>query len=251
MQSEEKQLIEGLFTRLKDAEAQTASRDVQAEAYIQERLQQQPAAPYYMAQVILIQEAALKRLDQRVRDLEAQITQMQQNKPSSSGFLSNLFGGGSQQEQSRSQSQAQAQAPRGGWTDPGPRQAPSYGQAPGYGQPNPGYGYNAAPAAPSRAGSFLGGAMQTAVGVAGGVLLAETISSMFHDSQPQEIVNIINEEPAADLASDTGGQDSGLTPASDAGGYDDGYGDGGFQQADYGSDDSGFFDDGGDDDQFI
>jgi hypothetical protein len=246
MQSEEKQLIEGLFTRLKEAEAQAANRDPQAEAYIQERLHQQPTAPYYMAQVILIQEAALKRLDQRVRELEAQVGQMQQSKSNNGGFLSNLFGGGSQQSHSH------AQAPRGGWNEPGPRQAPSYGQAPGYGQPNPGYGYNAAPAAPSRAGSFLGGAMQTAVGVAGGVLLAETISSMFHDSQPQEIVNIINEEPAADLASDTGSQDSGWTQASDTGGgYDDGFSDGGFQQADYGSDDSGFLDDSGDDDQFI
>jgi hypothetical protein len=248
MQSEEKQLIEGLFTRLKEAEVQTTSRDSQAEAYIQERLRAQPAAPYYMAQVILIQEAALKRLDQRVRELEGQMAQLQQSKPASGGFLSNLFGGGSH-EQSRQQYQAPSS--RGGWTEPGPRQAPpaqGYGQAPGFGQPSPGYGYNAAPAAPSRAGGFMAGAMQTAVGVAGGVLLAETISNMFHHSQPEEIVNIINEDPAANVASDTSASDSGWTEASDTGG---GYNEGGFQQADYEGDGGSFFDDGGDDDQFI
>ncbi|TWI55571.1 hypothetical protein IQ22_01497 [Pseudomonas duriflava] len=244
MQSEEKQLIEGLFTRLKEAEAQTAPRDQQADAYIQERLQAQPAAPYYMAQVILIQEATLKRLDQRVRELESQVAQLQQSRPSSGGFLSNLFGGGSSQPQPVRPSASTAPA-RGGWNEPGPRQAPSYGQ--GYGQ---GFGQNAGyGAAPSRSGGFLAGAMQTAVGVAGGMLLAETISNMFHDS-PEEVASAIQEDAAATAAADTGAQDSGFAEASDTGTYDAGYDDSGFQQADYGSDDSGFFD-GGDDDQFV
>jgi hypothetical protein len=52
-----------------------------------------------------------------------------------------------------------------------------------------------APAAPMGSG-FLGGALKTAAGVAGGVMLAEGISSLFHhNSQPQEIVEIIKEEP--------------------------------------------------------
>ncbi len=41
-----------------------------------------------MAQAMLIQEAAIKRLDQRVRELESQMAQVQQNRPSSGGFLS-------------------------------------------------------------------------------------------------------------------------------------------------------------------
>jgi len=86
MQREESQLIEGLFDRLKTTEAQTAPRDREAEALIQQRLREQPAAPYYMAQAMLIQEAAIKRLDQRVKELESQMAQVQQNRPSSGGF---------------------------------------------------------------------------------------------------------------------------------------------------------------------
>uniref|UniRef100_UPI000E2F3E55 DUF2076 domain-containing protein n=1 Tax=Escherichia coli TaxID=562 RepID=UPI000E2F3E55 len=51
-------------------------------------------------------------------------------------------------------------------------------------------------AAPSRAGGFLGGALHTAAGVAGGVVLADMLTGMFRHSQPQEIVNIIEETPA-------------------------------------------------------
>ncbi|WP_132530283.1 DUF2076 domain-containing protein, partial [Pseudomonas aeruginosa] len=73
MKSDEKTLIDGLFSRLREAEGQSAPRDAEAEAQINQHLVRQPAAPYYMAQVVLIQEAALKRLDQRVKELEAQV----------------------------------------------------------------------------------------------------------------------------------------------------------------------------------
>ncbi|MGE6321623.1 DUF2076 domain-containing protein [Pseudomonas oryzihabitans] len=261
MQREESQLIEGLFDRLKTTEAQTAPRDREAEALIQQRLREQPAAPYYMAQAMLIQEAAIKRLDQRVRELESQMAQVQQNRPSSGGFLSSLFGGGSSQP-AGGQAPANA-APSRGWNDPGP--AASRPANPGYAQPNPGYaqpapGYGAPQAAPSRMGGFMGGALQTAAGVAGGVLAAQAISGLFHHSQPEEIVNVINETPAADQGlADAGSQGGWADNASydngggfqDAGGYQD---NGGFQDAaDYGDNGGGggFFDDSGDDDSFI
>lgn len=173
MQSQEQQLIESLFSRLKQAESQSAARDIAAEKLIQQQVQQQPGAPYYMAQTILIQEAALKQLNSRISELEARLNQAQQQpQQSSGGFLSGLFGGGS-----RTQPQPQASAPASGWGSP-PAQAPQQ-------QP-------AAPA-PSAGRGFLGGALQTAAGVAGGVVLADMLTSMFHHSQPEEIVNIINE----------------------------------------------------------
>ncbi|HAC67713.1 DUF2076 domain-containing protein [Pseudomonas oryzihabitans] len=257
MQREESQLIEGLFDRLKTTEAQTAPRDREAEALIQQRLRDQPAAPYYMAQAMLIQEAAIKRLDQRVKELESQMAQVQQSRPGSGGFLSSLFGGSSNQPAS-GPAPANA-APSRGWNDPGPA-APRQG----YGQPNPGYaqpapGYGAPQAAPSRMGGFMGGALQTAAGVAGGMLAAQAISGLFHHSQPEEIVNVINETPATDQGlADAGSQGGWADNASydngggfqDAGGYQD---NGGFQDAaDYGdTSGGGFFDDGGDDDSFI
>jgi len=143
MYSQEHQLIEGLFSRLKQAESQTGPRDAAAEQLIKEHLQQQPGAPYYMAQAILIQEAAMKKMNDRITE----------------------------------QAPAQQQQP----------QQQAWNNAPQ--QPQ----YNNAPAAPARGTGFLGGALQTAVGVAGGVVMADMLTSLFHHSQPEEIVNIINE----------------------------------------------------------
>ncbi|HAT1617703.1 TPA: DUF2076 domain-containing protein, partial [Raoultella ornithinolytica] len=94
MQSEEQRLIDGLFSRLKEAGTQSASRDASAEERIAQHIKEQPAAPYYMAQTILIQEAAIKQLNDRIQALESQVTQLQAAKPSSGGFLSGLFGSG-------------------------------------------------------------------------------------------------------------------------------------------------------------
>lgn len=176
MYSQEHQLIEGLFSRLKQAESQTGPRDAAAEQLIKEHLQQQPGAPYYMAQAILIQEAAMKKMNDRITELENRLAQQQQQQQpqqqSSGGFLSSLFGGGSRQQAPTQQQQPQQQA----WNN-----APQQPQ------------YNNAPAAPARGTGFLGGALQTAVGVAGGVVMADMLTSLFHHSQPEEIVNIINE----------------------------------------------------------
>ncbi|WP_368751352.1 DUF2076 domain-containing protein, partial [Klebsiella oxytoca] len=94
MQSEEQRLIDGLFSRLKEAESRSASRDSSAEERIAGHIKEQPFAPYYMAQTILIQEAAIKQLNERIQALESQVSQLQAAKPSSGGFLSGLFGGG-------------------------------------------------------------------------------------------------------------------------------------------------------------
>lgn len=182
MQNQEQQLIENLFSRLKQAGEQSGPRDAGAEQLIRQHLQNQPDAPYYMAQAILIQEAALKKLNARITELEN--NQAQQQAPQQSGgFLSGLFGGGSRQQQPQQQP---------GWNSPPPQ-------------------YAQQSAAPARGTGFLGGALQTAVGVAGGVVMADMLTSLFHHSQPEEIVNIINEPalPQVDENLDTfNGNDS-------------------------------------------
>ncbi|EPL9846583.1 DUF2076 domain-containing protein [Klebsiella aerogenes] len=178
MQSEEQRLIDGLFSRLKEAETHSASRDASAEERIAQHVTQQPAAPYYMAQTILIQEAAIKQLNDRIQALEAQVSQLQAAKPSSGGFLSGLFGGG----QSRG-------------ADPIPG-AEQYGR-PQTNNAQPQYApqQNYAPQAAGRSGGgFMAGALQTAAGVAGGVVLGNILTNMFSGSHPQEIVNIIDEQ---------------------------------------------------------
>ncbi|WP_435929247.1 DUF2076 domain-containing protein [Dryocola sp. BD613] len=176
MQSEEQRLIDGLFGRLKQAEENSAPRDAAADQLIQQHLAQLPGAAYYMAQTILIQEAAMKQLNGRIQGLEGQVAQLQhasRQQQSSGGFLAGLFGSAS---------------PRGAEPVPG---AQRYQNVPpgSYNAPQMAPGY----AAPSGGTGFLAGALQTAAGVAGGVIMADMLTSMFHHTQPEELVNIINE----------------------------------------------------------
>ncbi|MFQ6575077.1 DUF2076 domain-containing protein [Pseudomonas sp. UM16] len=246
MNSEEQTLIDGLFGRLRQAEDPAVPRDAQAQARIAEHLRQQPSAPYYMAQAILVQEAALKRLDEQNKQLQAELkqakAQVAATAPSNSGgFLSSIFGSGARDPQPL-RSQAPTSAPSGGgWREP----SRSFNQPGAAGQ----QGFSAAPVQAPRGGasSFLGGALQTAAGVAGGVMLAQGISSLFnHNSQPEEVVEVIKEEPAS--ASDSGGWGSNEDQRLTADNSDYGNDQGGFMDTDYGSDDGSFFDG---DDSFV
>lgn len=245
MNSEEQTLIDGLFSRLQQAETDSAPRDAQAEARIKEHMTRQPAAGYYMTQSILVQEHALKSLDAQNKQQAQQIQQLQdelqraksaQPAPASSGgFLSSIFGGGGSRDQQPAQSTPPSSG--GGWREPA---------RPGFSQPAPQQNYQQpAPAAPVGSG-FLGGAMKTAAGVAGGVLLAEGISSLFnHNSQqPQVVEEIIREEPAP--ASDNGnwGNDDQKYAGNDSWGSNNSDS---FADSDYSDDSSSF----GDDDSFV
>lgn len=139
-----------------------------------------------MAQTILIREAAIKQLNDRIQALESQVSQLQAAKPSSGGFLSGLFGGGG--------------SSRGSDPIPGAEQ---YGRPQASAQPQytPPPQQNYAPQAAARGGGFMAGALQTAAGVAGGVVLGNMLTNMFSGSHPQEIVNIIEEKPQPDAAS--------------------------------------------------
>ena len=255
MNSEEQTLIDGLFSRLQQAETDSAPRDAQAEARIKEHLTRQPAAGYFMTQAILVQEAAIKSLDAQNKQLAQQVQQLQAelqsakaqpSAPASGGFLSGIFGGGSRDPQPAPTQSAPSS--NGGWREQGrpsfnsqPPQQQNFGAAP------PQQNYAPQQQAPGIGSGFLGGALKTAAGVAGGVMLAQGISSLFHSNQqPQEIVEVIKEEPAqVNDQSDSGngwGNDERVADntSSDQGGYTD---------ADYSDDSSSFF--GGDDDSFV
>ncbi|KAB0492645.1 DUF2076 domain-containing protein [Pseudomonas vancouverensis] len=262
MNSEEQTLIDGLFSRLQQAETNAAPRDALAEARIKEHLTRQPAAGYFMTQAILVQEAAIKSLDEQNKQLTQQIQQLQVElqqarsqaaapAPSSGGFLSSIFGGSAREPQPAPTQSAPPSS--GGWREPGrssfgappPQNYPqqNFGAAP----PNyPQQGY-AQPAPAAAGSSFLGGALKTAAGVAGGVMLAQGISSLFHhNQQPEEIVEVIKEQPAQvnDQGNNNWGDDQRMA-GNDSYGNDQG----GFSNADYNDDDSSFF--GGDDDSFV
>lgn len=238
MKSEEQTLIEGLFTRLQEAERQSAPRDAQAEAQINQYLVRQPAAPYYMAQAMLIQEAAIKRLDQRVKELEAQVAQQQENRPSSGGFLAGLFGGG----QREAAPQPQQQRPDG-WGQTRFSQPAGAGYA-----NNPNDFRPAAPqAAPAQGGGFMRGALQTAAGVAGGMVVADLLTNMFHHSQPQEIVEVIQEQvPVERFDQQPTNFDDSLSSLGGDNYADNTFTDTNYDDGGFGGGDSSFFDDDGD-----
>ena len=90
MNQQERSMIEGLFQRLQQAEAQAGPRDPEAEALIHDLMARQRAAPYLLAQVVLVQEQGLKQLQTRIEALERELAE----RPQGGGFLGGLFGGG-------------------------------------------------------------------------------------------------------------------------------------------------------------
>ena len=165
MDDTERQVIDELFGKVKQAEAGSAPRDAQAEARIRQHIAAQPAAPYYMAQAIVVQEQALTAAQGRIEELEADLAR---RPASSGGFLGGLFGGGDRPVPSR----------RGPAPGVDPRLA-------AYNRPHGRSG-----------GGFLGGALQTAIGVAGGVVLGNALMNML---APDEAAA---SEPAPELGED-------------------------------------------------
>lgn len=149
MDDNERQVIDDLFEKIRAVEDRSGGRDREAEARIREHLAGQPAAPYYMAQTILVQQQALAAAEARIDDLERQV-----NERASSSFLTGLFGGGSRRSVRQSPPRSTGWDPRvAAYADPHHRQG----------------------------GGFLAGAAQTAMGVAGGVLLGSALASLFAD----------------------------------------------------------------------
>ncbi|MDL2405053.1 DUF2076 domain-containing protein [Rhizobium calliandrae] len=181
MSPEERQMLASLFDRVRATGS--TQRDADAEAFINQSVREQPYAPYFLAQAVLIQEQGMKAAADRIQQLEARVRELEQqgagNQPQaqSSGFLGglgSLFG--SQQQPQRGPA-PQAPQQQGRLYDDYARNAPQPGPWGGQQQPTGPWSQQAA--APSAGGSFLRGALGTAAGVAGGVMLAESLSSLF------------------------------------------------------------------------
>jgi hypothetical protein len=178
MTPQEKDLITTLLTRLKNAGGQP--KDPEAEALIRQAMSEQPDAPYYLVQTVLIQDLSLHNAQNRIADLEKQLADAQQAaKPTVTSFLGGLFGSHPPAPT------AGSGPPAGPWTrSPQVAAAPPaqpYGQGgyaqPGYGQSVPGGG--GFMGGGMGGGGFLRSAAATAAGVAGGALLFQGIESLF------------------------------------------------------------------------
>ncbi|MGB8277530.1 MAG: DUF2076 domain-containing protein [Methylovirgula sp.] len=191
MSPEERQLLTGLFDRIRGAAG--TPRDPEAEALISDTVRNMPYAPYLLAQAVIVQDQALRAANDKLQQLEAQLRDMEQQQPrqatGTGGFLGGLgsiFGAGN--------------PPAGPAPQPGPQPGP-WGQQP----PQPSYQQPYAPPPPPPSGGpwgggpgmgagmgggmmgapmgggggFLQGALGAAAGVAGGVLLADSIRGLF------------------------------------------------------------------------
>jgi len=77
---EDRNAIDGLFERLREAEQRGGPRDAEAEAYIRQKIAAHPAAPYYLAQTVVVQQEALKEAERRMEQLERNGRQVEQRR---------------------------------------------------------------------------------------------------------------------------------------------------------------------------
>jgi hypothetical protein len=166
--------------------------DRDADAFIGQTLNQYPEARYRITQLAFVQEHALVEAQNRIQRLEWELQQAQQaaqqaqqaaQKPGGGGFFSGLFGGGSRPQPAPPQGDPRWGGPGGGQGYPG-------------GQPQQPYYQQSAPPPPQyppnyqqgmfqqRGGSgFLGSALTTAAGVAGGLVAGNALMSLFSPHQ--------------------------------------------------------------------
>ena len=182
MNPQEREIISGIFDRLKPAAGQP--RDAEAEQLIADLIRQQPYAPYVLAQSVYVQEQALGNLNQQVEQLQAQVRQLQQQAQQapqqSGGFLSGLFGGGAARPM---QQQAPQPGPQGGPWSGQQQMQPQQGMMPMQAQQGGPWGGQQQMQPQQRQGSgFLGTALTTVAGVAGGMVVGNMLMNAFSGS---------------------------------------------------------------------
>jgi hypothetical protein len=223
--------------------------DREADGLIGEMFTRYPEARYRLTQLAFVQEHALAEAQNRIQQLQAALQQAQQAQAAqpqqSGGFFSGLFGGG--------------QRPAGPPPGPGPAWNQG-GPPPQYAPPPPQYAPQYAPGYQQgmfqRGGSgFLGSALTTAAGVAGGLVVGNALMGLFspHTGFGGGFGGMPEANPWGAPGGgpvDQGAWDQSTAPAPDQAPVDQGTWDqpdpsGGSSWTDTGGGDSGGFDTGG------
>lgn len=151
MTPEERQLVTGLFERLRQNDHR--DRDPEAQELIEAGLVAHPDAPYLMTQLLLLQARALSAAQDKVRALQRDVS----------------YAPGATRSPASEHSFLAGVPQRGPWDVASNSSAAPVSSAKEPRRP-----------VSSSGGSFLRGAVQTAAGVAGGALLFEGINSLLH-----------------------------------------------------------------------
>ena len=181
--------------------------DPEADALIGELFAQHPEARYRITQMAFVQEHALAESQNRIGQLQYQLAMARQAPPpmpaaGRGGFLSGLFGGG------------------------GSAPPPPWNAAPAAPPPPPAYAPGYQPGMFQRGGSgFLGSALSTAAGVAGGLVAGNALMNLFSphaglgggNFAGPENVTVINEAPSpwTDPSGGASGSAAAAAPAAD------------------------------------
>jgi uncharacterized protein len=197
MSGKDRRAIEQIFARLEEVARHSPPRDPEADRFIEQQMARRPGSAYYMAQSIVALEEALKTANQQLEDATG--------RRASEGSLMPRRPAAYDDEAVRS----------GRGFSPDVSSSGAYGPS----------------AAEAPATGFLAGAFQTALGVAGGTLLGNSIASIFGsgkaraaESRRDEPQQSGHDRDAADGADDHGND------------YDDDQG-GGFLDSIFGSGD--------------
>ncbi|WP_424135291.1 DUF2076 domain-containing protein [Roseomonas chloroacetimidivorans] len=210
--------------------------DPEADRLIGDLFSRYPEARYRITQTAFVQEAAMVQAQNRIQELEWQLenlrNQEQANQQQSRGGLfGGMFGGGNRQQV--------PYTPR-----PQPIQPPMGAMNPAMMQQ-------------SRGSGFLGTALTTAAGVAGGMVLGNALMGMFSGGAAHAATAASDaasgaagafgeqavDTPAASPWTDPGGAQNDAAPVSDQGGW------GGNDAAGYSNDAGGYNDAGGFDEE--
>jgi uncharacterized protein len=177
MTPDEQRLIQDLFDRL--GAQSLPPKDRQAETLIMQSLRQNPDSAYLLVQSAIVYERQLADNQQRIEAMEAELDQAGSSGAGTASFLGDRIGGdrigGDRVGGGRVGAGTSSQ--RGGSV---PRFSGRSADAPSpWAQPGPAGGRANEQQPPIQSGGFLRSALSTVAGVAGGVLVADSLRDLF------------------------------------------------------------------------
>lgn len=181
MQKEEKILIENLFKKIKKVESQSNQKDLFAEKLIKNMLEKQPNSAYYLTQVVLIQELAIKKMNQETQSLNYKIQEQEkENKYKAKSFLFGCFDFLKDKKDDLKKKNKNFSSDT---VDKKEKFSTMEQEEKNFSESKKNAGTN----------SFLSNAVQTAVGVASGIVIGNVLTNLFkHESIKDETINDIN-----------------------------------------------------------